>query len=133
MKKLIVLLLIASIIAVAMPSTASQNTYTCETCHRHANLYTSHLEGGKYCTQCHGGIHIIHKNLDCKYCHGESPFTFLCHSAPSDVKIPTTPPGKKIVCMRCHTDIIAAHKGNCQLCHNENVNKIHEEANIFGR
>ena len=130
MKKLVFLLLVASL-AFLIPSNAGQSDYSCDTCHKHAGIYKDHVEGGKYCSQCHGDIHTIH-NLSCEYCHAKSPFTFLCHSAPSDATIPTIPAGKNAVCENCHANIVTEHKGDCRKCHTENINEIHSEANIFG-
>ncbi len=134
MKKFAILFLVSLVIAIPslMPSNAGQSEYTCDTCHSHASLYTSHVEGGKYCSECHGGIHTIHKSVDCATCHAENPFTALCHSAPSDAKIPTVPPGKYSVCENCHQNLVEIHNGDCQRCHTEDINEIHEKANVFG-
>ncbi len=126
-----VLLLLALSMLFFIPTNAGQSDYTCDTCHQHADLYKSHVEGGKYCSQCHGDVHETHK-LSCETCHEENPFTILCHSAPSDVKIPTVPAGKHAVCENCHMNIVSVHGGNCQTCHTEDVNEIHKEANVFG-
>ncbi len=125
------ILVISASLAFLIPGNAGQSDYSCDTCHQHSNIYTSHVEGGKYCSQCHGDIHVIHE-LSCESCHAENPFTFLCHSAPSDAKIPTVPTGKYVVCENCHGNIVEEHKGDCQRCHTEDVNEIHSKANVFG-
>lgn len=111
------------------PIGAEKSTnYSCDTCHRHPSLYSTHLEGGKYCSKCHGEIHEIH-NLGCEACHVKKPLTILCHAAPADAQIPTAPPGKIAVCENCHVNIVETHNGDCQICHTEDVNKIHAKAN----
>ena len=131
MMKKFILLLAISCLALLIPSNAEQSDYTCDTCHSHSSLYSSHVEGGKYCSECHGEIHSIHK-LDCSVCHQEEPFTALCHSAPSDAKIPTVPAGKSAVCENCHVNLVEIHNGDCQRCHTEDINEIHAKANVFG-
>ncbi|MEM3504721.1 MAG: hypothetical protein QW763_00425 [Archaeoglobaceae archaeon] len=107
----------------------STTTYSCDTCHKHANLYLSHLEGGKYCARCHGEIHELH-TFSCETCHVKKPLTILCHAAPSDVQILTPPPEKNAVCENCHINIVEVHNSDCQSCHVEDVNKIHAKANL---
>ncbi|MEM0203408.1 MAG: hypothetical protein QXO16_06140 [Archaeoglobaceae archaeon] len=113
------------------PISAENNTttYSCDTCHKHANLYSSHLEGGKYCARCHGEIHEIH-DFSCETCHVKKPLTILCHAAPSDAQILTPPPEKNAVCENCHINIVEVHNGDCQSCHVEDINKIHAKANL---
>ncbi|MCS7121730.1 MAG: hypothetical protein NZ895_03910 [Archaeoglobaceae archaeon] len=125
MKKLALLILFLSLLPLG---NAGQSVYTCDTCHSHAKVYKKHLEGEKYCYNCHEDVHVIHK-FNCESCHEVKPFVLLCHSAPSNAKIPV---GKYSPCGYCHENLVETHKGNCQACHREDVNKIHWRANIFG-
>jgi len=130
MKKAVILLIIVSAVFL-FPTNAEQSDYSCDSCHVHSNIYTSHVEGGKYCSECHGDIHQMH-NLSCETCHASNPFTALCHGSSGDITIPTIPKGKYSVCENCHNNLVTIHKGDCQRCHTEDVNEIHKHANIFG-
>ncbi|WP_448579696.1 hypothetical protein [Thermosphaera sp.] len=128
MRRLFALVILVSLAMVYPMSVKGERSYTCDTCHSHAGIYSSHLEGGKYCSRCHGEIHEIH-SMSCEVCHLKKPLTILCHSAPSDARILTSPPEKYSVCENCHINIVEVHQGNCQMCHLEDVNKIHANAN----
>lgn len=126
-------LFLISLIAVVvfLPlSNAGQSEYTCDTCHTHANVYKSHLSFWNTCWSCHGEVHATHESVDCISCHEVNPFTILCHSAPSDSKIPIS--GINAACANCHA-IVTDHGGDCVTCHTEDVNEIHSSANVFGR
>jgi hypothetical protein len=130
MKKQLFILIIVGL-AIFYPMSVRgevQKSYTCDTCHSHAGIYKSHLDGGKYCQKCHGEIHQIH-SFSCEACHSKKPLTILCHSAPSDARILTPPPEKNAVCENCHINIVEVHQGDCQKCHTESVNEIHAKAN----
>ncbi|MEM4747162.1 MAG: hypothetical protein QXW74_01405 [Archaeoglobaceae archaeon] len=129
MKRVLAFLLLLSLPFLFYPINAGNATksYTCDVCHSHANVYKSHLEGGKYCSKCHGEVHQIH-SFSCESCHVKKPLTILCHSAPSDAVILTTPVGKNSVCENCHINLVEIHKGDCQICHVEDINKIHIKA-----
>ena len=51
-------------------------TVDCSACHTKATEYVDHVNGGKYCFNCHGSDpHVIHTgegtvNLECAVCHG---------------------------------------------------------------
>ncbi|MCS7119170.1 MAG: hypothetical protein RMH75_03770 [Archaeoglobaceae archaeon] len=126
----LLILILMGFIAFFYPISAevAGDKYTCDTCHNHANIYERHLEGGKYCSQCHGEIHALH-SFSCEVCHVKKPLTILCHSAPSDAQILTIPTGKNAVCENCHINIVETHKGDCQSCHIDNINEIHIKAN----
>ena len=119
---------------------AKSGTIKCELCHTNPQNLTPHVNGGKYCINCHGSqVHNIHIgegtiNLDCTTCHGFPP------------KIPTVQkgegPGHYIVCENCHApppDNLQPSYGNlvvihlsrgkyCTNCHGTDVGIIHAAA-----
>lgn len=131
MKKFIFLFVISLTLFFA-PINAQQSVHTCDTCHSHADVYKAHLSTWTKCADCHGDLHALHspKDASCQDCHGGNQFTILCHSAPSDMKIPTFE-GLSASCVKCHK-IVTEHQGDCKNCHTEDVNIIHKDANVFG-
>ncbi len=123
---------LASFVLFFAPINAQQSVHTCDTCHSHADIYKAHLSTWTKCAECHGDLHSLHspKEASCQDCHGGSPFTILCHSMPSDMRIPTTE-GLGASCVKCHA-IVTDHQGDCRNCHTEDVNVIHKDANLFG-
>jgi hypothetical protein len=130
MKKVVFLILLASV-AFLIPINAEKSEYSCDTCHEHSKAYTSHVEGGKYCSECHGDIHTTHE-LECEVCHASNPFAALCHGSPGDLQVPAALEGMSSVCENCHVNLVTIHEGDCQRCHTEDINEIHSKANIFG-
>jgi len=107
----------------------------CEGCHLSGKRYIpqayqikQHVEGGRYCLECHTinhNVHPINQNVTCERCHGAktpkipefhgSIVCEECHNYPD----PMTPSKGNLVvihrprgvdCMRCHTD-------SCLKCH----------------
>lgn len=109
----------------------------CELCHKNPQNLTQHVNGGKYCINCHGTlVHNIHMGagtvrLDCLTCHGFPP------------TIPTVKkaeiPGHYIACENCHAappNILSPSYGNllvihlsrgkyCINCHGTIIGAIH--------
>jgi hypothetical protein len=124
-------------ISTAIPTTES---IKCEICHTNPQNLTPHVNGGKYCINCHGSqVHNIHTgagtvNLDCQTCHGFPP------------KIPTVQkgegPGHYIVCENCHAappnnlmpsygNLVVIHLSRgkyCTNCHGNDIGTIHATA-----
>jgi len=115
------------------PGQVQAGTVKCELCHTNPDKYTPHMEGGKYCYNCHGSkVHEIHLgkgtiNLDCKTCHGVPP------------KVPKAQEGH-VVCEVCHGfpnplepsngNLIKIHLSRgkyCTNCHGLDLKKIHAE------
>ncbi len=120
------------------PNLTKPTTIKCELCHLNPENINQHVNGGKFCANCHGSqVHNIHigentVNLDCKTCHGMPP------------KIPRVEkgagPGHYIVCENCHApppNSLNASLGNliiihlsrgkyCTNCHGLDIGKIHE-------
>jgi len=117
----------------------SEEGIRCENCHLNpkrsyvpqADRVKPHLQGGKYCYNCHGSkVHEIHLgegtiNLDCKTCHGVPP------------KVPEAQEGH-VVCEVCHGfpnplepsngNLIKIHLSRgiyCTECHAEGFLNIH--------
>jgi hypothetical protein len=117
----------------------SKEGIQCENCHMNptreyvpqAISVRGHVEGGKYCNNCHGSkVHDIHIgqgtiNLDCKTCHGIPP------------TIPKAEEGH-VVCENCHgypnplepsygnlVDIHLSRGIYCINCHTEGFLNIH--------
>lgn len=112
-------------------------TIKCELCHVKPEEIKPHVNGGKYCINCHGSqVHNIHIGqgtigLQCDTCHGFPP------------KIPTVEkgegPGHYIVCENCHAappnslqpsvgNLIVVHLSRnkyCTNCHGTDVGSIH--------
>ena len=119
---------------------SNSTTIKCELCHTNPQNFTPHVNGGKYCINCHGSqVHYIHigqgtVNLDCQTCHGFPP------------TIPTIQkgegPGHYIVCENCHAappdnlkpsygNLIVVHLSRgkyCTNCHGTDIGKIHAAA-----
>jgi len=104
----------------------------CTDCHANAEKYVDHVNGEKYCEECHGNdVHPIH-SIDCKECHQTDPLTAFCHGSPPDTVIPTSNVSNDLICTACHsTNIIETHPIDCQYCH-QNINEIHREADVVG-
>ena len=102
---------------------------TCTECHKNANKYIKHVNGDKYCEECHGNeVHPIH-SIDCKECHQTDPLTAFCHGSPPDTAISVS---NDLICAACHsTNIIESHPIDCQHCH-QNINEIHRGADVVG-
>jgi len=125
----------------AAPTTpAKAETIKCELCHQTPEKLNPHVNGGKFCMNCHGTqVHNIHVgagtvNLDCETCHVFPP------------KIPTVEkgegPGHYSVCEQCHAappDSLKPSNGNlivvhlsrgkyCTNCHGTDVGEIHAAA-----
>ncbi len=115
-------------------------TIKCEICHVNPQDIKPHVNGGKYCINCHGSqVHNIHigpgtVGLSCETCHGFPP------------KIPTVEkgegPGHYIICENCHAappDSLKPSLGNlivihlsrnkyCTNCHGTDISSIHMKA-----
>ncbi len=125
--------------ATATP-TLTQPTVKCELCHTNPQDLNPHVNGGKFCINCHGSqVHNIHigpgtVNLQCESCHGFPP------------KIPTIEagagPGHYAVCENCHApppdslkpslgNLIVVHLSRgkyCTNCHGTDIGEIHAAA-----
>jgi hypothetical protein len=115
-------------------------TIKCELCHINPQDLPPHLNGGKYCVNCHGNqVHTIHigpgtVNLQCQTCHGNPP------TVPTVKK--GTGPGSYSVCEQCHApppDSLKPSNGNlivihlsrgkyCTNCHGTDIGAIHAAA-----
>jgi hypothetical protein len=115
-------------------------TIKCELCHVKPEELKPHVQGGKYCINCHGSqVHNIHigpgtVGLNCDTCHGFPP------------TIPTVEkgegPGHYIICENCHApppDSLKPSLGNlivihlsrskyCTNCHGTDISAIHMKA-----
>ncbi len=115
-------------------------TIKCELCHIKPEELKPHVNGGKYCINCHGSqVHNIHigpgtVGLNCDTCHGSPP------------KIPTIEkgegPGHYIICEKCHAappnslepslgNLIVVHLSRnkyCTNCHGTDISAIHMKA-----
>jgi hypothetical protein len=98
--------------AVMKGAAASMDTVPCKTCH--ANIFTA------YATSVHGVL----RNGGL----AEAPLCFSCHGA-HDVRVPSAGVGRRDVCLGCHTEAVASHRGwlpnvdlhfsvvSCPVCH----------------
>ena len=114
-------------------------TVNCELCHTKATEYPPHVEGGKYCTKCHGtDPHKIHCgpgtiNLKCEVCHGSV----------TNLTIPKPMFKGQSVCVNCHspkdptkpcTNLVEVHLGRglpCTVCHTQPLSVIHKAADQY--
>lgn len=103
----------------------------CKVCHKNPETLFKHINGGSYCSECHGlDLHILHeteKGPECKTCHGDNG------------KIPERLPGHSIVCDSCHgyPDALSPGYGNlitihvarghrCDTCHIQDIESLHK-------
>jgi hypothetical protein len=122
------------------PTPPKVETIKCELCHVNPQDIIPHVNGGKYCINCHGSqVHNIHigpgtVGLSCETCHGFPP------------TIPTVEkgqgPGHYIICENCHAsppDSLKPSLGNlivihlsrgkyCTNCHGTDISAIHMKA-----
>lgn len=115
-------------------------TIKCELCHTNANQIDQHINGGRYCVNCHGSqVHNIHigpgtVGLNCDSCHGFPPVIPQVEEGEG--------PGHYIVCENCHAappnslepsngDLIVVHLSRgkyCTNCHGTDIASIHQSA-----
>lgn len=114
-------------------------TIKCELCHVNPQEFRPHVNGGRYCMNCHGSqVHNIHigpgtVGLQCETCHGFPP------QIPQVLKKGEGGPGSYSVCERCHApppnstkpsygNIIVVHLSRgkyCTNCHGTDIGAIH--------
>jgi hypothetical protein len=118
---------------------ARVETIKCDLCHKDAQNLNPHINGGKFCVNCHGSqVHSIHigpgtVSLACDSCHesnvrpnipqvqkGEGPGHYSvcenCHAAPPDSLKPS------------NGDLIIIHLSrgkSCTNCHGTDIGAIH--------
>jgi hypothetical protein len=124
----------------ATPPQARTEVIKCELCHTNPQDLSLHVNGGKFCVNCHGTqVHSIHigtgtVDLDCDTCHGSPP------------KIPVVEkgegPGHYSVCEQCHAappdnlkpsfgNLVTIHLSRakyCTNCHGTDIGVIHAAA-----
>lgn len=118
---------------------AKLETIKCELCHKESQNLKPHINGGKFCINCHGSqVHNIHigtgtVDLKCDTCHG----------LPPNIRVPQVEkgegPGHYSVCENCHAappdslkpsngDIVVIHLSRskyCTNCHGTDIGAIH--------
>jgi len=114
-------------------------TIKCELCHVKPEELKSHVNGGKYCINCHGSqVHNIHI--------GQGTVGLNCDTCHLDFKVPTVEkgegPGHYIVCENCHAappnslepsfgNLVIIHLSRnkyCTNCHGNDISAIHMKA-----
>lgn len=121
------------------PTLTPTATIKCELCHVNPQEFRPHVNGGRYCMNCHGSqVHNIHigpgtVGLQCETCHGFPP------QIPQVLKKGEGGPGSYSVCERCHApppestkpsygNIIVVHLSRgkyCTNCHGTDIGAIH--------
>lgn len=106
-----------------------EQTVDCGICHMRPENLTGHINGGNYCSACHGtDLHELHKKrLECSRCHGSS------------AAIPGKLEGHTAICDTCHgyPDPMAPSFGNlmtihtargrtCDICHIQDIQSLHK-------
>ncbi|PWB52529.1 MAG: hypothetical protein C3F06_08220 [Candidatus Methanoperedenaceae archaeon] len=103
----------------------------CRICHKNPETLFKHINGGNYCSACHGlQVHDLHNKEngpDCMTCHIDNG------------KIPGKLPGHTIVCDSCHgyPDALSPSFGNlitihvarghpCDTCHIQDIASLHK-------
>lgn len=120
------------------PETQPVQTIKCELCHTNANEIDQHVNGGRFCINCHGSqVHNIHIGqgtigLNCDTCHGFPPTIPSVEEGEG--------PGHYAVCENCHAappnalepsfgHLITVHLSRgkyCTNCHGTDIGVIHQ-------
>lgn len=126
-----------NVIPMTRSDTTETETVKCELCHKKSQEIKQHLEGGKFCIDCHGGsVHNIHVGLGtidigCNSCHGFPPDL--------PVMLQGTGPGSYSICESCHAappnsykpsfgNLVSIHfsRGkHCVHCHGTDIGATH--------